>query len=273
MQPLDVACFGPLSRAYRTALQDWIYEGNRNLGKQEFWELLSTARKASLTPENICSGFAATGIYPLCPEVVLDRRSTSNPHSEVLGDLPQTPHKASKLRKDVDHLALTPCTRATVEEWGTYLESKLTYYRVVQPNAPSLKVLRNGKTIAPRSQKHLRGPRVLDRAYIACEKARIAAKESEKVAKVAAQEDKKILKQQQLVEQATARGRGRGGQGGRGSREGRVGRVGRARGGAQATIPQAGRGDSNDLEQIEGAIAYLAVCGKLPSPGNCISYL
>ena len=26
MQPLDVAYFGPLARAYRTALQDYIYE-------------------------------------------------------------------------------------------------------------------------------------------------------------------------------------------------------------------------------------------------------
>ena len=75
---------------------------------------------------------------------------------------PQTPHKASKLHKDVQRLDLTPRTHATVEQWGEYLKSKLTYYRVIQPNAPGVKVLHSGKYIAPRSKMHLRGPRVLD---------------------------------------------------------------------------------------------------------------
>lgn len=44
MQPLDVTCFGPLARAYRTALQDFIYEHpGQSFRKQEFWEYFCIA--------------------------------------------------------------------------------------------------------------------------------------------------------------------------------------------------------------------------------------
>jgi len=50
MQPLDVACFGLLSKAYRTALQDFIYENpGRSFGKQEFWECLCIACDKALS--------------------------------------------------------------------------------------------------------------------------------------------------------------------------------------------------------------------------------
>ena len=63
IQLLDVACFGPLARAYRTALQDFIYENPGQLfGKQEFWKCLCTARDQSLTKANILSRFEASGI-------------------------------------------------------------------------------------------------------------------------------------------------------------------------------------------------------------------
>ena len=50
--------------------------GNGKLGNQEFWQLLSTARKHSLTSEGICSGLAATGIHPRCPEMVIQETYT-----------------------------------------------------------------------------------------------------------------------------------------------------------------------------------------------------
>jgi len=63
MQPLDVACFGPLGRAYRTTLQDFIYEHpGQSFGKQEFWYCLYNARDQALTKSNILSGFEASGI-------------------------------------------------------------------------------------------------------------------------------------------------------------------------------------------------------------------
>ena len=68
MQPLDVACFGPLARAYRSALQSFIYENpNQSFGKQEFWDCLCTARRHALNKANILSGFSASGIWPLQP--------------------------------------------------------------------------------------------------------------------------------------------------------------------------------------------------------------
>ena len=74
MQPLDFACFGPLARAYRTALQDFIYKHpGRSFGKQEFWDCLCIARDTAMTKASILSGFEAAGIWPFCPEVVIDR--------------------------------------------------------------------------------------------------------------------------------------------------------------------------------------------------------
>ena len=63
MQPLDVACFGLLGRAYRTALQDFIYEHpGQSFGKQKFWEYLCTACEQAITHSNILSEFEASGI-------------------------------------------------------------------------------------------------------------------------------------------------------------------------------------------------------------------
>lgn len=75
MQPLDVACFGPLSRTYRTALQDFIYDNpGKAFGKQEFWECLCTARDQALSKDNILGGFEVSGIWPLRPEELLDHQ-------------------------------------------------------------------------------------------------------------------------------------------------------------------------------------------------------
>ena len=118
MQPLDVACFGPLQRAYRTALQDWVYKNTGEwLSKPIFWELLSQVRKEALTSSNILAGFESTGIYPLCPERVLGKtRIVTSGTISSASESSQTPHKMAQLRKGVQELDLTPQTRNTVEE-------------------------------------------------------------------------------------------------------------------------------------------------------------
>ena len=113
MQPLDVACFGPLGRAYRTALQDFIYEHpSQPFGKPEFWNCLCIARDKAITKSNILSGFEASGIWPFCPEKVIDRyqgniRSTGQDNIAKLSTL----LKVDKIRDTALSLNITPNSR------------------------------------------------------------------------------------------------------------------------------------------------------------------
>ena len=66
LQPLDVACFGPIKRKWRQVLSDWRgrTKGGGSLNKVEF-----VKRLAELLPlincSNLTSGFKASGIWPL----------------------------------------------------------------------------------------------------------------------------------------------------------------------------------------------------------------
>ena len=65
LQPLDVACFGPIKRQWRQVLNDWRArtKGGGSLTKIEF-----VKRVAELLPHincsNLTSGFKASGIWP-----------------------------------------------------------------------------------------------------------------------------------------------------------------------------------------------------------------
>ena len=110
MQPLDVACFGPLARAYRSALQSFIYDHpGQAFGKQEFWECLCTARSHALTKTNILSGFAASGLWPFQPEKVINRSSIKTEPVDLT-----TPLKVATIRSTISQLAMTPHSRSIV---------------------------------------------------------------------------------------------------------------------------------------------------------------
>jgi len=95
MQLLDIACFRPLERAYRAALQDFIYEHpEQSLGKQEFWDCLCIAHDQALTMTNILSGFEVSGIWPYCSEKVVDRYQNI---TEEAQSRPSTPFQMDHL--------------------------------------------------------------------------------------------------------------------------------------------------------------------------------
>ncbi|RPA75353.1 DDE-domain-containing protein, partial [Ascobolus immersus RN42] len=73
LQPLDVGMFGPLQRAYGQAVEAWSRKGYSSITKAEFFKLYDYARKKAFTPENVSSAFAATGVFPLNKNVVLDK--------------------------------------------------------------------------------------------------------------------------------------------------------------------------------------------------------
>ena len=201
MQPLDVACFGPLAQAYRSALQSFIYQNpGRAFGKQEFWKCLCIARDQALTKSNIMSGFSASGLCPFDPEKVISRGTIKVEQPALT-----TPLKVANIGSTVSQLPMTPHSRAVVQESLDYLETKVVKYRVIEPNTHGVKSLRSGTQVKPRSQKHIKGPRTLDRAYIEQEKARTAAAETRDAEKAAHREAVKLakeLKAQQAIEAA-----------------------------------------------------------------------
>jgi hypothetical protein len=71
LQPLDVGCFSPLKRAYGRLVEDKMQLGFNYIDKFDFLEAYPQARSAIFSPDNIKSGFSATGLIPLCPDQVL----------------------------------------------------------------------------------------------------------------------------------------------------------------------------------------------------------
>ena len=67
MQPLDVACFGPLKRAWDTLLHSRVTTlgAKSQLSKSQFVNELCSIWNTSMKNENIVSGFTTTGIYPV----------------------------------------------------------------------------------------------------------------------------------------------------------------------------------------------------------------
>lgn len=71
LQPCDVAVFGSLKTAYRALVEELERGGAKTIGKQHFTLPYDQARHAALTPHNIKSGWAKTGLYPFNPNKVL----------------------------------------------------------------------------------------------------------------------------------------------------------------------------------------------------------
>ena len=114
MQPLDVACLGPLARAYRSALQGFIYENpGRAFGKQEFWECLCIARGQTLIKYNIMSGFSDSGLWPFDLEKVINGGTIKVEPTHVTMS---TTLKVATIRSIVSQLPMTPHSRAVVQE-------------------------------------------------------------------------------------------------------------------------------------------------------------
>ena len=80
------------------------------------------------------------------------------------------------------------------------MESKIVQYQVVEPNSLRVEGLRSGKQVKARSQKHVQGPRTLDRAYVEQEKAHIAAAEALEVEKTTNREARRLAKEQKAKE-------------------------------------------------------------------------
>ena len=65
LQPLDVACFGPLKRRWELPLQELVntYGAKSNLTKRDFFNQLCKIWKEGMNSTNIINGFASTGNF------------------------------------------------------------------------------------------------------------------------------------------------------------------------------------------------------------------
>lgn len=81
LQPLDVGIFAPLGNAYSSELDKLIQSscGYSRVTKRMFWSLFREAWRSALTLENIRSGFATPGIYPLDASKVLNILEAKTP--------------------------------------------------------------------------------------------------------------------------------------------------------------------------------------------------
>jgi len=73
LQPLDVGCFSPLKKYYGQQVAEYMACGVNHIDKDDFIPMFLEARTRALSQNNIQSGFAAAGLVPLKPEVVLSQ--------------------------------------------------------------------------------------------------------------------------------------------------------------------------------------------------------
>ena len=77
LQPLDVACFGPLKRKWETMLNERLNQlgaSRSRLDKATFVEQLCKVWHDGLKPTNIIAGFESTGIFPVDPSRYPEKR-------------------------------------------------------------------------------------------------------------------------------------------------------------------------------------------------------
>jgi hypothetical protein len=73
LQPLDVACFGPLERVYCAEVEAHGRFDGTYVEKSDFVTFYERAKAVGQRSANINSGFRATGLVPYNPQVIYDK--------------------------------------------------------------------------------------------------------------------------------------------------------------------------------------------------------
>jgi hypothetical protein len=102
LQPLDVACFSPLKRAYGDGISVLARSRIHHINKETFLPAFKAAYEKAFTAENICAGFQGAGLVPHNPDAVLSKLDvrlytpTPPPQPTVAWEA-QTPRNASEI--------------------------------------------------------------------------------------------------------------------------------------------------------------------------------
>ena len=73
LQPLDVACFSPLKRAYGDMISGLARNRTHYISKETFLPAFKSAFERTFTKENIQAGFRGAGLVPHDPQAVLSK--------------------------------------------------------------------------------------------------------------------------------------------------------------------------------------------------------
>ncbi|KAF6519132.1 hypothetical protein HZS61_009512 [Fusarium oxysporum f. sp. conglutinans] len=139
LQPLDVAVFGPLKRAYRRLLSDLAcIADSSHIGKITFLYTYDKARKEATTKSNALAGFKATGLWPVnLAKVLMNPMVTETPSpaataispaKEQDSSLLKTPRSSIQLRRALEAVPATatqdPTVRLLFRKIGSQLDSQ-----------------------------------------------------------------------------------------------------------------------------------------------------
>ena len=130
LQPLDVAVFAPLKRAWKKALLDYkMSESHKTLLKKDFAPLLKEAVSA-IKPETVLASFRTTGLVPFNPEIAVKRLpASSHPVHDTSGSVLASAlakiqaHRITPTKKRVDKRP-TPGTDLSIQPQADELSSQ-----------------------------------------------------------------------------------------------------------------------------------------------------
>jgi hypothetical protein len=102
LQPLDVACFSPLKRAYGDAISALARNRTNHISKEAFLPAFKAAFTKAIIKENILAGFRGAGLVPHNPEAVLSKldvklRTPTPPQPDDVAWEAKTPRNAREM--------------------------------------------------------------------------------------------------------------------------------------------------------------------------------
>ena len=125
LQPLDVACFRPLKRAYGNAISNLMRARVTHITKEEFFPAIYTAYKASITKSNILGAFRGAGIRPFNPDYVISQL-------DVKLHTPSPPGSSDGLK--LPWLPKTPSNPTEALSQTEYIEKRIRTHRNSSPS-------------------------------------------------------------------------------------------------------------------------------------------
>ena len=109
LQPLDIGCFSVLKRAYSREIETKLRVGISHITKHDFLESYPIARREAYKIETIRNSFAAAGLVPFNPQIVIDilnisLRTPTPPGSRGSEFSLRTPQNPSQLDKQASSI-------------------------------------------------------------------------------------------------------------------------------------------------------------------------
>ena len=106
LQPLDVACFSPLKRAYGDSVSALARSRIHHINKETFLPAFKLAFEKAITAENVCAGFRGAGLVPHNPEAVLSKlnvqlRTPTPPQHDNVAWEAKTPRNAREIEAQI----------------------------------------------------------------------------------------------------------------------------------------------------------------------------